>query len=181
VLLRNNLAFIFGMDGIPIVYYGTEALMNTGAPDPRATPGYYDPANMNRWPLWMWHAPAEAPVFKAWLTLLINMRRTIVHPDSVMVDHFVDKRTYAFLRGSALFVTFNMGQNVSSLQVENGMSVPSAWGSEATVCDVLADTRECLNLVDFAERFKRISASSTWTKNGYPQIWVPDGTQAMVL
>jgi len=181
VLLRNNLAFIFGMDGIPIVYYGTEALMNTGSPDPSATPGYYDPANLNRWPMWMWDRPAEAPVFKAWLTRLINIRKSIVHPGSVMVDHLVDKSTYAFLRGSALFITFNMGKNVSSHQVEYDMPVPSVWESQAIVCDMLADIRECLNLREFGQRFKSITANSTWTQTGHPQIWVPDGIESFVL
>jgi len=177
VLLMNNMAFLFGMDGIPIVYYGTEDLVNTGAPDPRATAGYYDPANMNRWPLWMWDAPSGAEFFKSWLTRLIGFRRSTLHyGSSIMVDHFVEERTYSFLRGSALFVTFNVGHNFSSLQVANDMPVPSVWDSQAKVCDVLADTRECLNVVEFAQRFKGNAANSTWTSTGYPQIWVPDDT-----
>jgi alpha-amylase len=174
VLLANNLAFMFGMDGIPIVYYGTEVLMDSGAPSPYAEIDYYDAPNLNRWPLWMWNAPEGAAMFKAWLTRIIKFKKSFVTSSSKMVDYFVEDRTYSFLRDQALFVTFSVGQNVSSLEVENDMVAPSAWNGDK-VCNALADVVECITIESFNQRFSRIGEGSPgwWTKDGLPQIWVP--------
>lgn len=175
MLLKNNLVFMFGMDGIPIVYYGTEVLMNAGAPDPRAAADYYDPANLNRWPLWMWDVSPEAKDFKQWLTRTLAVRRKVVKSSTKMEDHFVDSRVYTFFRGEALFVSFNVGRNVTELNVSRDMPVPQRWVDAAvlSVCDLLAEKTLCLGLSAFEERFRSSARSGTWTQDGSPQIWVP--------
>lgn len=175
VLLANNLAFMFGMDGIPIVYYGTEVLMDTGKPTPLAQVDYYDAPNLNRWPLWMWDAPDGAAAFKLWMTRLITFKKANVKSSSKMVDYFVENRTYSFLRDQVLFVTFTVGGNYTSLVVENDMVAPSLWKSD-TVCNALADVEECISIADFNRRFSRIAAGSPgwWTCTGLPQIWLPE-------
>jgi alpha-amylase len=174
MLLKNNLVFMMGMDGIPIVYYGTEVLMNKGAVDPEAVPGYYDSANLNRWPLWMWPVTPEAADFKRWLTHLLAVRRDVVSSSTWMEDHFVDSRVYTFLRGEALFVAFNVGSNVSELAVQRDMLAPARWRDEAVeaVCNLLSE-EPCLDLSSFEERFRSTANSGWWTADGSPQVWAP--------
>mmetsp|Transcript_47296 Transcript_47296/g.107255 ORF Transcript_47296/g.107255 Transcript_47296/m.107255 type:complete len:360 (-) Transcript_47296:65-1144(-) len=155
VMLRNNLATLYGWPGIPIVYYGTEALMATGGSD-----------TLNRDPLWRHPlTPGNLTVFFAQLA---GVRRTIPTTTPLNVI-YADNCALAFARGDVLFVSFNAARYIG---IEPSVAKKHPWTSrDQKIREVLTGLTGSVG--EFEDR-------DLWTEDGEPQIWVLDGEDLLV-
>ncbi|CAI2166187.1 2314_t:CDS:2 [Funneliformis geosporum] len=103
VLVRNALTFIMLIDGIPIIYQGTEQEF-TG----RSTGS--DP--FNREALWPSSYSQSSPSYK-FIATLNSFRKALPGTffSSLSIEAWIDEHIYAFIKGKALIITSNYGGN----------------------------------------------------------------------
>ncbi|EFN56269.1 hypothetical protein CHLNCDRAFT_30901, partial [Chlorella variabilis] len=123
---RNALAFILLAEGIPIIYYGAEQGMTGLTID-----------NTNRWPLWEVGYDNTNPLYThirtlAWYRWWMNLG------NKSFTEHYMDRRTYTFSRGSDMVVVLtngNYSEAVPRPAAYNLSGLASFAGD--TLCDAL--------------------------------------------
>ncbi|KAI9144019.1 glycoside hydrolase superfamily [Paraphysoderma sedebokerense] len=113
-VLKNALLYVLGIEGIPIIYYGTEHQYR-GGEDPQ-----------NREPLWYSNYDTSSELYKflAGTNEFRNYAPDDFH-ENLHQSVFVDDQVHAFVRGTSLFVVTNQGSNANigvsfSLTMESG-------------------------------------------------------------
>jgi len=147
VLLQNALTYVILSRGIPIVYYGTEQLLN-GCGDPGA--------REDLWPT----KYTQTDMYK-FITAIINIRKSNKIWEQVHTELFVADNLYVFARGK-LFIaaTSNDGKN----DVTKNINVKD-FGVGTKLCDAL-DTATCITVA--ADGTINITL-----KGGVPRVFVP--------
>lgn len=126
-MLKNSLAFVFFMRGIPILYYGTEQGF-AGGNDPQ-----------NRETLWTNFNP-NSDLYK-WITTLVTYRKKFQVWSLDFTERYVDDNFYAFSRGKVLVTTTNQTAGSFSRTISY---LPFSEGTK--VCNIFYQTQDCLTV-----------------------------------
>lgn len=125
---QNMIVFSLYMQGIPIVYYGTEQAF-TGGDDPA-----------NREPLWTNMNPNSA-MYK-FMTTIVQTRKKFHVWDYEQVERYVNDHFYAFSRGDVLVAT----TNTHATQNIDITYLPESYKEGTVVCNVFYPTQDCVSV-----------------------------------
>lgn len=125
---QNAVVFNLYMQGIPIVYYGTEQAFNGGD----------DPAN--REPLWTSMNP-NSDMYK-FMTTIVQTRKKYEAWSHPHVERYVNDNFYAFSRGDVLVALTNTHDKVDTLVTY----LPDSYKEGTVVCNVLFPETDCATI-----------------------------------
>lgn len=148
-MLKNSLAFVFFMRGIPILYYGTEQGF-AGGNDPQ-----------NRETLWTNFNP-NSDLYK-WITTLVTYRKKFQVWNLDYTERYVDDNFYAFSRGKVLITTTNQTAGSFSRTLTY---LPFAENTK--VCNIFYPTQDCLTVSGGKLQVTLL--------NGETKVYVPQGS-----
>jgi len=154
-LLKNALAFIYGTQGIPIVYYGTEQGQATGGSD-----------SMNRDPLWKHGGTNEQNDLFKFLQKL-NKIRADKSCDGAQTEVWHDSSYYVFTRAACLVIVTN--QNNANVQITK-QYLPSWTQSLSSMTDLISGASINLNNGDLNVNL-----------NGEPMVLVKPGNAGILI
>lgn len=144
---QSALVFQIFMQGIPIVYYGTEQAFN-GGDDP-----------MNREPLWTNMNP-DSDMYK-FITTVVKTRKDNHVWDYPHVERYVNDHFYAFSRGDVMIATTNSHDKIDI----DITYLPESYSEGTVVCNVFYPDQDCISVKD--------GALSVSILDGEPKIYVP--------
>lgn len=144
---QNNVVFNLYMQGIPIIYYGTEQAFNGGD----------DPAN--REVLWG-HMDTNSEMYK-FIKAAVTTRKEHQVWNYPHVERYVTDNFYAFSRGDVLIATTNTHDTVD-IKITY---LPDTYKEGTTVCNVFWPTQDCIKVTGGALQVKLL--------DGEVKIYVP--------
>uniref|UniRef100_A0A7S3NW73 Glycosyl hydrolase family 13 catalytic domain-containing protein n=1 Tax=Euplotes crassus TaxID=5936 RepID=A0A7S3NW73_EUPCR len=144
---QNLLVFNFFLQGIPIVYYGTEQSFN-GGDDP-----------WNRETLWG-NMDTESEMYK-FVTNMVNARKQFKVWEHPHIERYVNQDIYAFSRGDVLIATTNVhtsfGVDITYL--------PDSYKEGDILCNVLSTGNDCITVTN--------GSLNVHFDDGEPKVYVP--------
>lgn len=151
----NALAYVLMAEGIPIIYYGTEAAFD-GGNDPNC-----------REPLWPTGFTANASAIGTFITTLNAYRqRAAIWSAGEQVQRYADNSFYAFSRGDAFVALTNVGAG-GGQQTRSITYHPYANGQQ--LCNVLAAAgADCVTVAN--------GAFSVTLTAGMPKVYEPSAS-----
>jgi len=129
---QNALVVALYMQGIPIVYYGTEQGFNGGT-DPE-----------NREPLWT-SMDTSSEMYK-FVSTIVKTRKNNKSWKYAHVERFVDDNFYAFSRGDVLIASTNSHDT----QEVSVTYLPDSYTDGTVICNVFYPDQDCSTVTDGA-------------------------------
>lgn len=146
----NALAYVLLAEGIPIIYYGTEAAFN-GGNDPYC-----------REPLWPTGFTANSSALGTFISALNRYRQSVQLWDAgEQVQRYADNTFYAFSRGDTFVALTNVGAG-GAQQTRSITYHPYTNGQQ--LCNVLS-TSDCVTVAN--------GAFSVTLSSGMPKVYEP--------
>ena len=127
---KNNLVFNFYLQGIPIVYYGSEQAFS-GGDDPQ-----------NREVLWG-HMNTDSEMYK-FVSAMVHARKNFKVWKYPQIERYVTDNLYAFSRGDLLIAVTNTHQQVQ----ETVTFLPDSYKDGDVLCNVFSSSKDCVTVTN---------------------------------